>query len=653
MITGYDWKTEKAFRSLKRILPKIEKEFREELQQIPQEWRKFQDRLGKEWQRLFVNLFDLYGWQFDFFYTLECVLHLMVQYWLQRPEELKSLDSRRQADPYWFESEKMSGGVLYVDLFSDNLAKLVDHIPYFKKLGLTYLHLMPLFAVPRGDNDGGYAVSDYRAINPDIGTMDDLYKLSIQLRKEGISLALDFVFNHTSDEHLWAKKAKSGDPDFMAYYLTFPDRASPDQYQRYLRDIFPTVRRGSFTWCEDLKRWVWTTFNSYQWDLNYSNPEVFCSMIEEMLFLANRGVEVLRLDAVAFIWKKLETNCENQPEAHTIIRAFNAIARIAAPCLLFKSEAIVEPDEVIRYIDFEECQLSYNPLLMALLWESLATREVKLLEHSMRNRYRIPEGCSWVNYIRCHDDIGWTFDDKDARNVGIDPVGHRRFLNRFYTGDFPGSFAKGVPFQFNADTGDVRISGTLSSLAGLEEAIEKKDNELIEMAVRRINLLRSIQVSIGGIPLLYIGDEWGMLNDYTYLTDPTKVNDSRWVHRSRKRWEARDELSDQDTLEWRFFHEMVKLLNLRKKLPAFKNGGMEVIHTGNAHLFGYIRAYNSQNILVINNFSEKIQKMDVSYLEACGVKRTVANLLNGEILSSSIDLFLNGYQSVWLDISDL
>jgi amylosucrase len=651
MIIEYHWKPKQASKSLQRILPEVEKAFAKELQLIPEGWHKFLNRLDREWQHLFTYLHQLYGWQYDFFYTLERILHSLVQFWLERPEELKSFDELREADPSWFESEKMSGGVLYVNLFSDNLAKLGDHIPYFKKLGLTYLHLMPLFAVPRGDNDGGYAVSDYRAINPDIGTMDDLYKLATKLREEGISLALDFVFNHTSDEHLWAQKAKSGDPDFMARYLTFPDRKLPDQFQKYLRDIFPTIRKGSFTWCEDMKRWVWTTFNSYQWDLNYSNPEVFRAMAEEMLFLANRGVEVLRLDAVAFIWKRLGTSCENQLEAHTIIRAFNAIAKIVAPSLLFKSEAIVQPDEVIRYIHPDECQLSYNPLLMALLWESLATRKVKLLEHSMRNRHRIPAGCQWVNYVRCHDDIGWTFDDQDARNVGIDPVGHRKFLNKFYTGDFPGSFAKGVPFQFNADTGDVRISGTLSSLAGLEDAIEKKDNELIEMAVRRINLLRSIQISIGGIPLLYVGDEWGMLNDYTYLTDPTKVNDSRWVHRSRKRWEARDDLLDQDTLEWRFFHEMVKLLNLRKQIPAFKNGGMEVIHTGNPHLFGYIRAFNSQKILIVNNFSEEPKMMDASHLAACGVKSAVADILNGEILSSFGDLILYGYQSVWLDIS--
>jgi amylosucrase len=646
-----EWRQAAARSSLERLLPRIEKNHGKRLAGHPQQWQVFKERLEREWDRLFACLHDLYGWQYDFFYTLEQVLDLLVGCWLDRPQALHRRDAAREADPLWYTSENVVGIVLYVDLFSNNLAGLENHISYFEKLGVTYLHLMPLFAVPHGENDGGYAVSDYRSVNPDLGTMEDLSRLATALRERGISLVLDFVFNHTSDEHAWARRAKAGDPDFLDYYLTFTERNLVDRYQAHLRDIFPTVRQGSFTWNDDLKRWVWTTFNSYQWDLNYANPAVLRAMAEEMLFLANQGVEVLRLDAVAFIWKRLGTNCENLPEAHTIIQAFNAMTRIAAPSMVFKSEAIVHPDEVVKYVHLHECQLSYNPLLMSLLWEALATRETKLLIHSLRNRQRIPQGCSWVNYLRCHDDIGWTFDDDDAWQVGFDPRAHRKFLNDFYTGRFPGSFARGVPFQFNPNNGDLRISGTLSSLAGLEAALETEDNALIELAVRRINMLRSIMVSVGGIPLLYAGDEYGMLNDYTFLSEPDKVNDSRWVHRSKKRWAAADDLTDGDTLEWRFFHEMAKFFKLRKQMPALCNGGMELVDLPNPHLFAYRRSDGAHRLLVINNFSEFEQVVTAATLSAAGMRTDCVELLSQRALPAGADLILDGYRYLWIDIS--
>lgn len=638
-------------RSLDILIPRMEKNYAAELAVAPDAWNRFKGRLEHEWARLFSYLHELYGERYDFFYTLEQVLDMLVGNWLTRPEALRKLDKQRTVDPHWFASERMVGIVLYVDLFSDNLKGLRENIPYFEKLGVTYLHLMPLFAVPHGENDGGYAVSDYRAIHPDIGTMDELAQLTGELRERGISLVLDFVFNHTSDDHDWARRAQAGDPEYMDYYHVFPDRAEVDLYQKTLRDIFPEVRKGSFIWNDGMQRWIWTTFNSYQWDLNYANPVVLCAMAEEMLFLANRGVEVLRLDAVAFIWKRMGTSCENQPEAHTIIRAFNAIARIVAPAMIFKSEAIVHPDEVIRYVDPSECQLSYNPLLMALLWEALATREVKMLVHSMKHRKRIHPDCAWVNYLRCHDDIGWTFDDDDARQLGIDPHGHRYFLNRFYTGQHPGSFARGVPFQYNPETGDLRVSGTLSSLAGLEEALEKEDNELIEHAVRRINMLRNIQVSIGGIPLLYAGDEHGMLNDYTFLSDPAKSKDSRWVHRSRKKWHDRDDLTDTSTLEWKFFSEMVKLFRLRKQTPAFRNGNMEVVDSGNPHLFAYTRTNGGQRLLVVNNFSERRQIMTGERLAAAGLTADARRIYFDETLPLGDDLVLDAYRFAWIELS--
>jgi amylosucrase len=647
-----DWIDHHSKKSLSRLLPRLDDIFDSRPDTgVAHRRQAFEERLHRHWKPLFRLLVNLYGWHYDFYYHLEQILISTARAWLERPEVLKELDVRREENPDWFLSQEVVGGVLYVDLFSDNLARLSDHIPYFEQLGLTYLHLMPLFAMPHGDNDGGYAVSDYRAVSPDIGTMDQLTELAQVLRRAGISLVLDFVFNHTSNEHVWARRAQAGDPDYQEYYFLFPDREMPDRYERTLRDIFPSLRRGCFTWHEGCRKWVWTTFNSFQWDLNYSNPDVFRAMVEEMRFLANHGVEVLRLDAVAFIWKQLGTSCENRPEAHMVIRAFNLIARIAAPALLFKSEAIVHPDEVIKYVDRHECQLSYNPLLMALLWEAVATREVKLLARAMQSRSRLPDGCSWANYLRCHDDIGWTFDDLDAAQVGIDPVGHRRFLNDFYTGRFPGSFARGFPFQFDPDSGDQRVCGTLASLAGLEKAVEENDPQQIETAVRRINMLRSIILSIGGIPLIYLGEEWGELNDYTFLSDPAKASDARWIQRSKKKWQSREKLNDPSTLEWRFFDEMFRLIKLRKSLPAFYNGGMEVVDTDNPHLFGYIRQTADQHLLIVNNFSESPQTMSARALRACGCGRSSTNLVTATVLDTESALQLGSYGFVWLECS--
>ncbi len=360
----------KINRSLARLRPRLKARFSEAAGSGFLD--PFFDRLEANFEDLFPLLHHLYGQKYDFFYYLEEILAAAAQLWLDRPASLKELDVAREANPLWYQSEKMLGAVCYVDLFAGDLRGIKDKIPYFIELGLTYLHLMPLFKAPAENNDGGYAVSSYREVDPALGTMEELSALAGELRKNGISLVLDFVYNHTSDEHEWAQNALAGDPIFQEYFYIFPDRTMPDAYDAHLREIFPDQRSGSFSYRPEISSWVWTTFNDFQWDLNYSNPEVFLRMLEEMLFLANAGVEVLRLDAVAFTWKELGTNCENLPEAHMLIQAMNALVRMAAPAMLFKSEAIVHPDDVVAYIAPEECQISYNPLLMALGWEALA-----------------------------------------------------------------------------------------------------------------------------------------------------------------------------------------------------------------------------------------------------------------------------------------
>ncbi|MCB0061323.1 MAG: alpha-glucosidase C-terminal domain-containing protein [Caldilineaceae bacterium] len=637
-----------ATRTLERIRPWLAHEFADQL--TTPAWQQFDRRLTDHFEQLFRLLVGLYGNHYDFFYHLTQIVALAARSWLARSPELQALDAEREANPTWHQSQTMLGGVCYVDLFAGDLQKLREKIDYFQELGLTYLHLMPLFKAPEGDSDGGYAVSDYRAVDARLGTMEDLRQLATELRHAGISLVLDFVFNHTSDEHRWATAALAGNPDYQEYYFFFPDRTLPDAYDRTLREIFPDQHPGSFTYREESGQWVWSTFNSFQWDLNYSNPMVFTEMAGEMLFLANVGCEVLRLDALAFIWKRLGTDCENLPEAHQLVQAFNALLRIAAPTLLFKSEAIVHPDEVAKYIGEKECQLSYNPLLMALLWNSLATREVRLLRHAMSYRFKIPAQTSWVNYIRCHDDIGWTFDDGDANALGINGYDHRRFLNAFYTGRFPGSFARGLPFQENPKTGDARISGTLASLAGLERALQINDPDEIELAIRRILMLHAIILSIGGIPLLYLGDEVGWCNDYSYRNDPAKAEDSRWVHRPPIHAEKLERRHDPEQVEGEIYRRLHRLITLRRETAGFGGNQMEVIPIGSDHIFGFVRTHAEQRILVVANFTEKKQFVQANELRLYGLGYHFCELITGEQVSINEEaLQLAPYQVMWLE----
>ncbi len=602
-------------------------------------WRAFDTRLERHFPVLLRELASLYAHRTDFLDFLEALMFTAWQGWSERPLDLRELDRRRESEPRWFETERMVGGVCYVDLFCGDLRGVKAQIPFFKELGLTYLHLMPPFLCPAQNSDGGYAVTSYRDVNPALGNIEDLKDLAAALRDNGISLVLDFIFNHTSDEHAWARGAVMGDEAFRDFYFLFPDRQMPDAYDRTVREIFPHEHPGAFSQLPD-GRWVWTTFHSFQWDLNYRNPAVFNAIAGEMLAIANLGAEILRMDAVPFIWKQLGSTCENLPQAHTVIRAFNALARIAAPGLLFKSEAIVHPDDVIKYISPQECQLSYNALQMALLWNSLATREVNLLHQALEERHHLPPGTSWVNFVRSHDDIGWTFSDEDAMRLGINGFDHRQFLNRFYVNRFTDSFARGAPFQDNPATGDCRICGTCASLAGVEHGDPH--------GPARVLLLYSVALSSGGIPLIYLGDEVGTLNDPGYLDDPAKAGDSRWIHRPRRDRARYAQRLDLSTQAGQIFGGLRRMIEVRVACPAFGGGTLTGFRTGNPSVLGYTRQGGTTRVLALANFSEVAQPVRGEVFGA--LPAAADDLLNGLRLELHAGLTLGPYQVVWLDL---
>ncbi|MBN9223871.1 MULTISPECIES: alpha-amylase family protein [unclassified Microbacterium] len=602
----------------------------------------FLTRFDAQFPRLHDLFARLYGGRGDGQEQLAMLAAEASSAWNARPLELKVRDEQRLADPEWFASERALGGVCYVDRFAGNLAGIRDQIPYFRELGLSYLHLMPLFDAPEGDNDGGYAVSSYRRVNPSLGTMAQLSELAADLRTSGISLVLDFVFNHTSNEHDWARAAVAGDPAYEDFYLIFPDREMPDAYERTTREIFPDDHAGSFVQLDD-GRWIWSTFYHYQWDLNYANPAVFRAMAGEMLFLANQGVEVLRMDAVAFIWKQLGTSCESLPEAHMLLQAFNAVLAMAAPGMVFKSEAIVHPDEVVAYISPGECQLSYNPLQMALTWEALATRDGRLLQDALERRHALPAGTAWVNYVRSHDDVGWTFADEDAAALGIDGYGHRQFLNRFYTGRFDGSFARGVAFQENPATGDARVTGTTASLAGIEAGDAGGED--------RVLLAHALALSTGGIPLLYLGDEVAQLNDYSYADDPVCRGDSRWVHRGNSPRDRYAQRGNLDTAAGRVFRRLTKLIAVRQSAPELAGNDLIGFRTPYTSVIGYQRPGQATRVLVLANVGDREVRIDP--LTLSGFERNAFDLIHDvELdLDEGIDLPAHGF--VWLRVTPL
>jgi amylosucrase len=548
--------------------------------------------------------------------------------WAERPADLKRLDLRRDLEPDWFQRPDMTGYVFYIDRFAQDLKGVAERLDYLKDLGVSYVHFMPCLKPRPGDSDGGYSVMDYRRINPAYGDMTDFEAATAACRARGISVCVDLVINHTAKEHAWAKKARAGDPKFIDYYLTFTDETLPKAYEKTLVEVFPDNAPGNFTWYPEMGRWVWTTFNEHQWDLNWANPQVFLEMTEVMLFLANRGVEVLRLDAVAFVWKRMGTRCQSEPECHMLLQALRAACRIVAPAVIHLEEAIVSPEEMLPYLgrgehDGKEGNLAYHNSLMVQFWSALAARDTQLMTHVMGTHFPPTlTNATYATYLRCHDDIGWAVTDEDAAAVGLDGRMHRAFLSDFYEGVFPGSFAAGELFQHNPETGDKRISGTCASLAGLETALASGAATAVDRAIDRILMGHALIACYGGIPLLYMGDEIGLLNDYGYHDQPDHAHDSRWLHRPVMDWDrVAEATADPTTPEGRILAGLRHIVARRAATPEFHaRHATEVLQTGNAALFAVARRAPTGSVVCLFNFTDFWHAVPESWVVQHGAK---------------------------------
>ena len=566
-------------------------------------WEK---RLEGFWDELKWLYFELYPGREDQF---EALCGIIRQRSEERSADLKALDAKRLADPDWYKRNDMVGMMMYTDAFAGTLKGVKKKLGYIEECGVNYIHLMPLLDSPRVRNDGGYAVSDFRKVKPELGTMEDLSELAAECHRRGISVCLDFVMNHTSDEHEWALWARNGKKEYQDRYFFYDTYEIPEQFEKTCPQVFPTTAPGNFTWLEDVKKYVMTTFYPYQWDLNYWNPAVFVEMTDNLLNLTNRGIDIIRIDAVPYIWKQLGTNCRNLPQVHTIVRMLRMICETVCPGVLLLGEVVMEPEKVVPYfgtVEKPECHMLYNVTTMATTWHTAAVSDVSLLKRQMDIIDALPRQYVFLNYLRCHDDIGWGLDYGWLRGQGMEEVAHKRYLNDYFTGKYPGSDSRGELYNDDPRLGDARLCGTTASLCGLEAAMERKDSEGERRAADRDLMLHGFMLTLSGIPMLYSGDEIGQLNDYRYKEDPKKAADSRYVHRGAFDWKKAGRRKEKGTVENRIFTGLKRLLTLRGSQNVFLNAAaVSTRETYDPSVLCLVRELDGEKLIGLFNFSSQ------------------------------------------------
>ena len=556
------------------------------------------DELKWLYCELYNNNMEAFDWLCDSLYG----------YYQERNADLKKLDRSRVKKPDWYKQNDLLGMMMYTNAFAGTLKGVKEKLPYVKSCGVNYLHFMPLLESPKGRDDGGYAVADFRKVKPELGTMEDLEDLTAECHRQGISCCLDFVMNHTSEDHEWAMAARNGDPVARSRYFFYDDWFVPNIYEETVPEVFPTTAPGNFTWINDCNQVVMTTFYPYQWDLNYANPMVFNDMVGNMLYMANRGIDVIRLDAVPYIWKQIGTNCRNLPQVHTLVRMMRIISEIVCPGVLLLGEVVMEPSKVVPYfgtVDKPECHMLYNVTTMASTWNTIATKNVGLLKRQMDQVCALPKDYVFLNYLRCHDDIGWGLDYDWLAQFGIDEVAHKKFLNDYFTGKGYNSDSRGELYNDDPRLGDARLCGTTASLSGLEAGQYEANADKIEQAIACDLMLHGYLLAQSGIPVLYSGDEIGQTNDYTYKNDPDKCADSRYLHRGNFPW---DKVENKDPVAMKIFDVLRHMEDIRASHDVFScNANVYTIETGCASVLGIVREYAGHELRAFFNFSNMDQ----------------------------------------------
>ncbi len=601
------------------------------------------ERLRKNYSDIYTNN-DYEPWEKSF----DQLVKVMDGYHIKRKKAYLSRDDLEQG---WFLKKEVIGMTMYVDLFSDNLEGYFEHINYLKNLGVTFIHFMPLLQGRPGENDGGYAVMAYKKVDTRFGDFKIFERLLTALHKEGMYGCVDFVVNHTAKEHEWAQKAMSGDEKFMDMYYMYEDDTFPKAYEKTMPEVFPKVAPGNFNYYEAINRYVMTSFYEFQWDLNYNNPLVFEKIVDILLYLANKGIDMIRMDAIPFIWKELGTTCRNLPEIHLFLEMFHIIVAYVAPSVVLLGEAIVEAEEIVGYYGKEviECDVMYNAPMMVNIWNGLATRDTTLLKVDM-NKLQIPRSRAWINYARCHDDIGWGFNEDAIRAMGLDPFDHKQFLINFYAGNFEGSFSRGELYEFDTKTMDARNCGTMASLCGLENALVRKDNYQKELALKRMHLINGLIMSMTGIPLIYSGDELATLNNHDFKMDEKKSHDTRWLHRSKFDWSVVEHLDNHELSSTQVFNQLKRMIEVRKSNSIF-DGDIRTysLELNKKEVLGTMKRDEDGFLIGVYNFSEDRQFISVQALREASDSTVLKDLLQGKSIDLTKEsLVLGPYEYLWL-----
>ena len=564
----------------------------------------YKERFEQKKDELHDLYMQLYGNDAMF---AELCEHLYAFY-KERSEKLKTLDKKREADPNWYKKNDMLGMMFYIDNFAGNMKGVQGKLDYLEKNNVNYIHLMPFLDTPKGRSDGGYAVADFRKVQENLGSMEDLENLTNACHEKGISVCMDFVMNHTSEDHEWAKKARQGDGEYMSRYFFFDNAVIPSEYEKTVPQVFPTTAPGNFTWLPEIGHYVMTTFYPYQWDLNYKNPRVFNEMMYNFLYLANKGIDIIRIDAVPYIWKELGTTCRNLQQVHTIVRMMRMIGEIVCPGILLLGEVVMEPEKVVPYfgtVEKPECHMLYNVTTMATTWHTVATRDVSLLKKQLDIVDSLPKDYVFLNYLRCHDDIGWGLDYATLEQEGMMERSHKQYLNDYFQGYAGNSTSRGELYNADPVTGDARFCGTTASMCGIEKAGFEQDPEAMELAIRKDLMLHAYMFMQSGIPVLYSGDEIAQVNDYTYKDDPNKVADSRYIHRGVMHWDLAEKRNDPSTVEGKMFLGLQKLEQIRKEEKAFVSyADTWTVETWEKGVLCIGRFYDGEKIYGLFNFSE-------------------------------------------------